>query len=152
MLLQSQEICFWMEACAWQGVGHGVDVWGQHLGGSDLASFLHMWGGVIPASAYKQGTSIMPFCLTSLMLVGLTCLFVTQVYCIFVTQVTCLCVPHVLLSTSATKTTEVVNEVGRSLEDTDDLLISTRSKREPEQQVIKLCYSLRVITGKYLQI
>ena len=36
MLLLSQESCFWMEACARQGVGRGVDVWGQLLGGSDL--------------------------------------------------------------------------------------------------------------------
>ena len=28
--------CFWTEGCAWQGVGHGVDVWGQFLGSSDL--------------------------------------------------------------------------------------------------------------------
>ena len=36
MLLLSQESCFWMEACAWQGVGHGVGVSGHLLGGSDL--------------------------------------------------------------------------------------------------------------------
>ena len=34
--LLSQESCFWMEACAWQGVGHGVGVSGHLLGGSDL--------------------------------------------------------------------------------------------------------------------
>ena len=36
MLLLSQESCFRMEACAWQGVGHGVGVSGHLLGGSDL--------------------------------------------------------------------------------------------------------------------
>ena len=36
MLLLSQESCFLMEACAWQGVGHGVGVLGYLLGGSDL--------------------------------------------------------------------------------------------------------------------
>ena len=36
LLLSSQESCFWMEACDWQGVGHGVDVSGHLLGGSDL--------------------------------------------------------------------------------------------------------------------
>ena len=35
-LLLNQEICFWMEACAWQGVGHGVGVSGHLRGGSDL--------------------------------------------------------------------------------------------------------------------
>ena len=53
----SQYGCFWMEACAWQGVGHGLDVWDQLLGGgSDLRywqSFC-MLGEAIPASAYKQ--------------------------------------------------------------------------------------------------
>ena len=29
MLLLSQESCFWMEACAWQGIGHGADGSGQ---------------------------------------------------------------------------------------------------------------------------
>ena len=36
MLLLNQESCFWMDVCAWQGVGHGVDVWDQLPGGSDL--------------------------------------------------------------------------------------------------------------------
>ena len=36
MLLLSQESCFWMEACNWQGVGHGVSVSGHLLGCSDL--------------------------------------------------------------------------------------------------------------------
>ena len=36
MLVLRQESCFWMEACAWQGVGHRVDVLGQFIGGSDL--------------------------------------------------------------------------------------------------------------------
>ena len=35
MLLLNQESCFWMEACAWQGVNNGVGVSGL-LGGSDL--------------------------------------------------------------------------------------------------------------------
>ena len=38
MLLFSQESCFWTEACACQGVGHGVGVSGHLLGGSDLRS------------------------------------------------------------------------------------------------------------------
>ena len=37
MLLLSQESCSWMEACAWQDVGHGVGVSGHLLGGSDLS-------------------------------------------------------------------------------------------------------------------
>ena len=41
MLLLSQESCFWMEACAWQGVGHGVDASGHLLGGSDLCCWQH---------------------------------------------------------------------------------------------------------------
>ena len=36
MLLLNQESCFWVEACAWQGVGHEVGVSGHLLGGSDL--------------------------------------------------------------------------------------------------------------------
>ena len=36
MLLLSQESSFWMEACAWQGVGHGVGVSDHLLGGSYL--------------------------------------------------------------------------------------------------------------------
>ena len=36
MLLLSQEISFRMEACVWQGVGHGVGVSSHLLGGSDL--------------------------------------------------------------------------------------------------------------------
>ena len=36
MLLLSQESCFWMESCVWQGVGHGVGVSGHLLGGSYL--------------------------------------------------------------------------------------------------------------------
>ena len=36
LLVLRQESCFWMEACGWQGVGHGVDVWGQFIGGNDL--------------------------------------------------------------------------------------------------------------------
>ena len=40
MLLLSQESCFWMEVCAWQGIGHGVGVSGHLLGGSDLRSLL----------------------------------------------------------------------------------------------------------------
>ena len=58
MLLFSQESCFWMEACAWQGVGHGVGVSGHPSSWRQrsalAATFRRMWGGVIPASAYKQ--------------------------------------------------------------------------------------------------
>ena len=54
----NQESCFWMEACAWQGVGHGVGVSGHLLGGSLLATFRRMWGGAIPASAYRQGIGV----------------------------------------------------------------------------------------------
>ena len=41
MLMLSQESCFLMEACAWQGVGHGVGVLGHILGGSDLRCRQH---------------------------------------------------------------------------------------------------------------
>ena len=45
-----------MAACAWQGVGHGVGVSGHLLGGSDLRCWqpFGVWGGAIPASAYRQ--------------------------------------------------------------------------------------------------
>ncbi len=46
-----------MEACAWQGIGHGVGVSGHLLGGSDLR-WRRIWGGAIPASAYKQGIGV----------------------------------------------------------------------------------------------
>ena len=36
VLLLSQESCFWMEARAWQCVGHGVGVSDHLLGGNDL--------------------------------------------------------------------------------------------------------------------
>ena len=36
MLLLSQESSFWMEACACQGIGHGVGVSDHFFGGSDL--------------------------------------------------------------------------------------------------------------------
>ena len=62
MLLLSQESCFWMEACAWQGVGHGVGVSGHLLRGSDLRwrQPFGVWGGAIPASAYRQGIVVDP--------------------------------------------------------------------------------------------
>ena len=41
MPMSSQESCFLMEACAWQGVGHGVGVLGHILGGSDLRCRQH---------------------------------------------------------------------------------------------------------------
>ena len=43
-----------MEACAWQGVGHGVGVWDQLLGGSDLRCWQPFSVCAIPGSAYKQ--------------------------------------------------------------------------------------------------
>ena len=52
MLLLSQESCFWMEACAWKGVGYGMGVSGHLLGGSDLRCWLpyHVCGeGISPA-------------------------------------------------------------------------------------------------------
>ena len=50
-----------MEACAWQGVGHGVRVSGHLLGGS----YLRCWQpfgvrgeGLSPGSAHKQGIGV----------------------------------------------------------------------------------------------
>ena len=50
----SQESRIWMEVCAWQGVGHVVDVWGQFLGGS-ISAYV---GRAYPAIAYRQGIGI----------------------------------------------------------------------------------------------
>ena len=80
MLLLSQESCFWMEACARHGVGHGCrgsTFWSQRS--ALLATFVLMLGGDIPASAYKHGISLLPVCLTSLMSDGHRGLSVTWV-------------------------------------------------------------------------
>ena len=47
-----------MEACAWQGVGHGVDIWDQFLGGINLSAYALYGKVAIPASAYKQGIGV----------------------------------------------------------------------------------------------
>ena len=39
-------------------VGHGVDVCDQLLRSALLATFLRMWGGAIPASAYLHGIGV----------------------------------------------------------------------------------------------
>ena len=64
MVLLSQESCFWMEACAWQGISRGVDVCDQFLGGSDLRywqPFCVCGGLAIPASAHKQGSGLIRY-------------------------------------------------------------------------------------------
>ena len=40
VLLLNRESCFWMEACAWQGDGHGLGVSDHLPGGSDRLSWL----------------------------------------------------------------------------------------------------------------
>ena len=62
VLLLSQDSCFWMEACAqlagrwpWSGC-LGSSYWRQRS--ALLATFRRMWGGAIPASAYKQGIGV----------------------------------------------------------------------------------------------
>ena len=54
MLLLSQESCFSMEACAWQGVGHRVDVSG-HRSAGNISAYVR---GAIPASEYTHGIGV----------------------------------------------------------------------------------------------